>query len=315
MVGRKKKTKRKAKTISFTAGILKRVQKHGADSNSASVTRMLKILAVIAVFVAVGAGLMFLDKYVKKAASASTPVLDIELVDPPPWFNQPLAEKIRAAVTAGRRDLKVDENTARSVQASLESGLAWLHNVKVQVAANRILIQEADYRKPIALIRLGLQRFYVDADLVVLDFVEMRNLPLVQVKGLSPITRVPSAGQVWQRDDLAEAVALLVRLNRMDELVTPDKPLLAEIDRIDVSNFRGREDKRFPHIVLYAKDNTEIIWGAEMGTWTQHFEAKDEEKLAKLYDYYKQRGSLLNGAKYINLRDPQSNISLPTDRY
>jgi len=315
MTSRKKKTKRKAKRISFTAGILKRAQKYGADSNSASLTGMLKILAVIGVFVAVGAGLMFLDKYVKKAASASRPVLDIELVDPPAWFNQPLAEKIRAAVMAGRENVRVDENTARSVQASLESGLAWLHNVKVQAAANRILIQKADYRKPIALIRLGLQRFYVDADLVVLDFVEMPNLPLVQVKGLSPITRVPSAGQVWQRDDLAEAVALLVRLNRMDELVTPDKPLLAEIDRIDVSNFRGREDKRFPHIVLYAKDNTEIIWGAEMGTWTQHFEAKDEEKLAKLYDYYKQRGSLLNGAKYINLRDPQSNISLPTDRY
>ncbi len=311
---RKKKTKRKAKSISLKASILKRAQKRGADSNSASVTGMLKILAVIGVFVAVGAGLMFLDKYVKKAASASTPVLDIELVDPPAWFNQPLADKIRAAVTADRRDLKVDENTARSIQASLESGLAWLHNVKVQTAANRILIQ-ADYRKPIALIKLGLQEFYVDAELVVLDFVQMPNLPLVQVKGLLSVTSIPSAGQVWQRDDLAEAVALLVRLDRMDKLVTPDKPLLAEIDRIDVSNFRGREDKRFPHIVLYADDDTEIIWGAEMGTWTQHFEAKDEEKLAKLYNYYKQRGSLLNGAKYINLRDPQSSISLPTDRY
>ena len=101
----------------------------------------------------------------------------------------------------------------------------------------------------------------------------------------------------------------------MDKLTTPDKPLLYEIDSIDVSNFNGRENRQFPHIVLYAKDKTEIIWGAEIGNWARHFEAKDEEKLAKLYSYYKEHGSLLEGVKYINLRDPQDDIPLPIDKY
>ncbi len=91
--------------------------------------------------------------------------------------------------------------------------------------------------------------------------------------------------------------------------------MLYEIDSIDVSNFEGRKAVRLPHIVLYAKDETKIIWGAEVGKWQRYLESTDEQKLAKLYSYYKEYGTLLNGAKYINLRDPQDNIPLPTDKY
>jgi len=101
----------------------------------------------------------------------------------------------------------------------------------------------------------------------------------------------------------------------MDKLVTPDKPLLYEIDRIDVGNFNGRENTQHPHIVMYAKDNTQIIWGAEVGKWQRYLESTDEQKLAKLYGYYKEYGTLSGGAKYINLRDPQDNIPLPIDKY
>jgi len=312
MAVRRRKTKSTTGRISFKTGSFKKDKKRGADQNRTSLTGVLKVLGVIACLVAAGVGLVFLDKYVNKAVS--TTVTAIELVNPPAWLNQPLKDRICAVAAAGTQGRKVDENTARLVQAGLQQKLAWLANVRVQAAPDRILVH-ADYRKPIALVKVGLRKFYVDAERVVLDFVPMPNLPIVNVKGLSPIMSIPAIGQDWQRDDLAEAIAILVRLDRMDKLVTPDKPLLGEIDSIDVGNFKGRQDKRFPHIVLYAKDSTEIIWGAEVGTWSQYFEAKDEEKLAKLYNYYKQRGSLLNGAKYINLRDPQGSISLPIDRY
>ncbi len=312
MAVRRKKTESKTGRISFKAGSFKKDKKRSADSSSVGRRSVLKVLAVISVLGAAGAGLVFLDKYVHKAVSAK--VTAIELVSPPAWLNQPLKEKICSAAAAGIQGRKLDENTARLVQANLQQKLAWLVNVRVQAAPDRILIH-ADYRKPIALVKVGLRKFYVDAERVVLDFVPMPNLPIVTVRGLSPIMSIPAVGQVWQRDDLAETIAILVRLDRMDKLVTPGKPLLGEIDSINVGNFKGRQDKRFPHIVLYAKDSTEIIWGAEVGTWAQYFEAKDEEKLAKLYNYYKQRGSLLNGAKYINLRDPQGSISLPIDRY
>lgn len=314
MAVRRKKAKNKVKRILFKAGLSKGNKKRGADSASTSWAGILKVLAVICTLAAAGAGFVFLDDYVKKAVSASANTTSIILKDPPAWISEPLKAKIYNAAIAGIRDLTPDENTARSIQSNLQRGIAWLDDVKVQTTHDEIIIQAA-YRKPIALIKLGLHKFYVDEELIALDFAPMSNLPIVKVEGLSPIMKIPSAGEVWRREDLAEAVAILVKLDRMDRLVTPNKPLLNEIDSIDVSNYKGREDKRFAHIIFYAKDNTEIIWGAEIGTWAQHFEAKDEEKLAKLYNYYKQRGSLQHGAKYINLRDPQSSLSLPIDRY
>jgi len=155
----------------------------------------------------------------------------------------------------------------------------------------------------------------VDDELVVLDFVPMQNLPIAKVEGVSVAAEVPAPGQIWQKEDLAAAVAVLDRLDRMDGLVTPDKPLLYEIDRIDVSNFNGRENTQLPHIVLYAKDDTKIIWGAEVGKWQQHLESTDEQKLANLYKHYKEFGTLSGGVKYIILRDPQDNIPLPIDKY
>jgi len=149
----------------------------------------------------------------------------------------------------------------------------------------------------------------------VLDFVQMPHLPIVKITGLPLITKTPQLGKVWGGDDLAAALTILDRLDQMDRLVTPDKPLLYEIDRVDVSNFNGRENSKLAHIVLYAKDDTEIIWGAEVGKWQRYLESTDEQKLANLYGYYKEYGTLSGDAKYINLRDPQDNIPLPIDKY
>lgn len=288
-------------------------KKRKTNWHSRSLTGFLKALAVICVFAALAVGFVFLDKYVKKVAPAWGKTVNVELIEPPAWVNQPLRDKIITAAAVGE-DVKLDEDVARLIASNLARKVAWLQKVKVRITHDKILI-EADYRKPIALVKSGLRKFYVDAELVVLDFVPMPNLPVVVVKGLTPITKIPPAGKVWQREDLAAAVAILARLDRMDKLITPDKPLLYEIDSIDVSNFKGREDSRSAHIILYTKDNTEIIWGAEIDAWSQHLEAKDEEKLAKLYNYYKEFGKLSGEAKYIDLRTPQDTIPLPIDKY
>jgi hypothetical protein len=299
--------------MSLRLGTLKKKPKANR-AGSLSLTATLRILLVICIFVAAAIGLVFLDAHLKRVGPVSEKTGFLELVNAPLWINQDLKEKIYAAATAGGQNLKLDEDAARSVQSNLERQVAWLQKIRARTTHDRILV-EADYRKPIALIKQGLRRFYVDAEMVVLGFVPIPDLPIVRVKGLGPIMRIPREGEVWQQDDLAAAVAILTRLDRMDQLVTPDKPLLYEIDNINVSNFRGRQSNRAPHIILYAKDNTEIIWGAEIGAWSQHLEAKDEQKLARLYNYYKQCGSLLGGARYINLRDPVGNIPLPVDRY
>ena len=305
MVVRRRKTKRKR--ISFKLGTSKRKIK---IANSPSLKSILKVFAVVCVFAAIGGLFYFAERYVKSARPTETGPL--ELVNVPEWSSGELKAKIRAA--AGGKTFRLDEEAAQMVAENLAS-VAWLSDVKVETTNKSVRVEVA-LRKPVALVKLGLRKFYVDAELVVLDFVPMPNLPIVKVKGLSIIPKVPQPGEVWQRDDLAAAVAILARLDQRDRLETPDKPLLYEIDSIDVSNFNGRQDSRAAHIILYAKkDNTEIIWGAELGTWQRYLEATDEEKLTNLYAYYKEHGSLSGGVKYITLRYSQEHISLPVDKY
>lgn len=267
-----------------------------------------KVLAAPVAVAAVVAVLYFGEGYVQSLRSEETGRL--ELVDVPEWVNEQLWVKIVAQ--AGGESLVINEEVAHQVADNLAS-VGYLDEVKVQTTQDDIRVR-GRWRKPLALVKTGLTKFYVDADLVALDFVAMPNLPIVTVKGV-PVTRVPPTGQALDRDDLSAAVAILALLGRLDKEMVPDKPLLDEIDRIDVSNFGGRENPRLPHIVFYAKDHTQIIWGAEIGAWAQHLEAEDEVKLAKLYSYYKECGSLMGGVKYIDLRDPQDKVPQPIDKY
>lgn len=286
--------------------------------------RVLKVIAVACVSAAMGIvfvfflreGFISLETYVKSNVSIREKASPLKLIDVPPWVNEPLQTRIYAAA-APRPDLMPNEETARLVQKNLAQTTAWLDDVRVQSTHDSIQIT-GRWRRPLALARSSLNKFYVDSDMVVLDFVPLPNLHIVKVEGLPLIIKTPPSGRVWQRDDLAAAVAILTNLRRMDKNVTPEKPLLYDIASIDISNFKGKENTRFPHIVLYTKDNTEIIWGAEIGEWQKYLESPDEQKLAKLYQYYKKYGTLLGGVtgvKYINLCDPQDNIPLPIDKY
>ncbi len=314
MAIRRKKTLNNSGRISFKTNFSGSKTRRETGDQSHGSRGFLKVLIAIFIFAAIVVGFVYLDKYVKKIVPSWGDAVHVELAAPPPWVNKLLRDKIVAAAAQPQSgEVKLEKDSARLIQNNLQRDVAWLQNVTVHTTHNRIII-EADYRKPVAQVNLGLQKFYVDANLVVLDFIPMTHLPIVNVKGLAT-TKVPLPGEVMQQDDLAAAVALLARLSEMDKLVTPDRPLLFQVEGIDVSNFEGRQNRRIAHIILYAKDNTEIIWGAEIGSWAQDLEAKDDEKLAKLYNYYKEYGSLTGGAKYIDLRTPLGKVPLPIDKY
>jgi len=318
MAARRKRKKSKTKRISFKRSSLRstrRKKKRQASRVGPSLIRILKVSAVACIVVSAAAcilvgivvGFSFLERYVKETSVVSEQTIRLELANVPAWVTDQLKEKVYVAARGDGNDLSlVQQNIAREV--------VWLDEVTVQTTHDVLRI-EGRWRRPVGLVKSGLRQFYVDAEQVVLDFVEMPHLPIVKITGLPLITRTPPLGEVWQRDGLAAAIEIIKRLDQMDRLVTPDKPLLYEIDRVDVSNFNGKENTQHPHIVLYAKDNTQIIWGAEVGKWQQHLESTDEEKLAKLYSHYKEYGTLSGEAKYINLKDPQDNIPLPIDKY
>lgn len=275
---------------------------------------MLKVLGVVCTLCGIALVLVFLERYVGETTASSREDTDLELIDVPTWVSEPLREKVYAIVKDYGENLIQDEDAALSIQRRIAEQFAWLDDVKVRITHGCLHI-EGRWRKPVALIKLDTLEFYVDAKQVALDYVPMPHLTIVKVSGLPQVTERPPLGEVWLRNDLTAAIMILDRLHRMDQSLTPDKPLLREIDRIDVSNYKGRRSPNDPHIIFYTKDNTEIIWGAELGTWQRHLESTDEEKLAKLYGYYKTYGTLSGGVKYINLCEPRDKVPLPIDRY
>lgn len=316
MITGKKRKKGKAERISFRPGPLGKRTRQRAHWVGPGLAGVVKVFIVVGVLCGIVITLILLEKYVSRTVPAPEAAVELELAGVPAWVNEQLKEKVYAAAQGKGERPRLDEDTALSVQRNLVRQVVWLDNVRVRTTPDCLRV-EGRWRKPVALVQSGPAKFYVDGEQVVLDFVPITSLPIVEIRGLPATTKAPPLGEVWQREDLAAAIAILNRLDQMDRSLTPDKPLLYEIDRIDVGNFNGRENKnsRHPHIVLYAKDDTEITWGAEVGKWQQHLESTDEQKLAKLYGYYKQYGTLSGGAKYINLRDPRDKIPLPIDRY
>lgn len=259
-------------------------------------------------------GLLYLDKYRKETIPPIQGEVKLELVDVPAWVNEELKQK---ALTAARGDLeylRIDENVVAMVQQNIDRRFAWMDDVKVQATHSALLI-EGRWRRPIGLIKSGRRSFYVDTEQVVLDVVEMTGMSIVEITGLEAARNIPPLGEILEGEDLAAAITLLDRLERRDRIETTQKPLLSEINRIDVSNFEGRKNRKLPHIVLYAQDDTQIMWGAKVGEWQQHLESTDEQKIAKLYSYYKEFGTLSGGVKFINLCDPLDDIPQPIDKY
>lgn len=312
-MSRRKKKKKPSRKASHKLISVKDRKKRKVTRARRSLLPLLKVLLLVGVIAVVAVALAFLDQYVKDHKELSEKVAVLELVNPPSWVSEQLEHKIYTAARADGEDLKLDEDAAASVQQNIEAYVAWLDNVQVTETHDSLRI-EGIWRKPLAFIEVGSERFYVDANSVVLDYVSVPALPIVEITGVS-VRQVPPIGSVFKRSDVAAAINLLEWLDKMDSKVSAKKPLLFDIDSIDISNFNGRRDKSEPHIVLYAKDGTKVIWGAEIGTWQRYLEAMDKDKIANLYEYYRQHGTLLGGARYINLRYSQDGIVQPVDEY
>lgn len=300
--------KKKVGLVARITSLFKTRTKKEAQVRKQTLITAMKVAAVMCLLVACGAFLRYAEGYVQATQPAPEGVLVLR--DVPRWANYDL--KKRVVDMAGGSRFPIKEETAGVVARNL-APMSWLDDIEVEVTYDKVFVK-ARWRKPVAVIERGPSRFYVDLDLVVLDYMPMAHLPIVEVTGVK-IGLPPSPGVVFDRDDLAAAVKLIDLISRVDAGVDPQNPLLEQIASIDVSNYKGRKNDSKPHLVLRSKEGTQILWGAEIGEWAKHLEATDEDKLAKLYGYYKQFGSLSAGAKYINLHEDLDKVRLPIDKY
>ncbi len=277
-------------------------KKKAQDSGLFTILKILLAFGLAGLILAV---FVLSERFVKSSKQHETGPLVFENV--PKWVDQALRSQVYEAI-GGSRELQLEENMASLVVEGLEA-VAWLHQIKARVTHRDIRVS-AEWRKPLARIESGSTAFYVDTDGVVLDPIDL-DLPIVTIRSVR-VRQRPAAGTVLDKDDVFAAIGLISLLNRMDKHMCPDRPLLAEIDAIDMANFQGRRNQSDPHIVLVTKDKTPIHWGAELGAYSQYLELSDDIKLGNLYGYYNDCGTLLGQeAKYINLRDSRREIPLP----
>ncbi|MCD4831095.1 MAG: hypothetical protein K8R02_04705 [Anaerohalosphaeraceae bacterium] len=310
--------KRKSKKRWSVFGSGKRKTKAEKKQRLQAVRTTLWIFVFIILAVVAVAGLIFLDRYAGDRAGIEKKPAQFKLIDVPGWVSPQLQAEIIAASGAGDVDFQLDGATVRRVGENL-SVVAWLCDVNVRLTGESIMVQ-ARYRRPMGLIKASGRQYYIDKDMFVLGYVPIDSIAIVEITGVPGyvLTR-KSVGSTWARDDIAAALEILELLNKMDAKVSADKPLLGEIASVDLSNYDGRRSESRPHIVFYALDGTEIRWGARKGAWHRHLEARDEEKLAILYNTYEQMGTLQlksnHKASFIDLATPQNSLSLPIDRY
>ena len=270
-------------------------------------TATLKIMAVFGLVGLVGAGFLWAERSIEARRQVQTG--NLVFVDTPAWVDQTLLSKVTAAV--GDR-FTLEPGVAEAISAGLNR-VAWLRDVHVEVTAEAVRVH-AQWRKPLAIVKSGLVHFCVDRDLVVLDKLDLA-LPMVTIRGVR-YQRKPLVGSRLEEEDLAAAVDLIAILDSMDAQEAPAPPLLAQIETVDISNFQGRVAKQASHIVLIAKGNTQILWGAEINAWGEHLENSDTDKLAILYTVYRwDFNNSFGDGLLINLKDSRYEVPLPADRY
>jgi hypothetical protein len=265
---------------------------------------ILKILLAFGLTGLILAVFVLCERFVNSEQPHGTGPLVFENV--PKWVDEALLSDVYAAI-GGSRIFQLDENMASLVVEGLDA-VAWLDQVEARVTHRDIKVR-AQWRKPLARVKSASTEFYVDTDGVVLDPIAL-DLPIVTIQGVR-VRQVPAAGTVLEKDDLFAALGLIFVLDQMDKLECPGKPLLAEIDRVDITNFQGRDNLSDPHIVLVTKDETPIDWGAELKAGGTYLEQTDRTKLASLYTYYKECGTLLGNVKRVDLRNSRRELPLP----
>lgn len=302
---KKKKAQKPSEWFSFGNKKRKGRRTKAAAANAAlSYKIFLGILALGCVAAGIIIGFKFLDKHVKSTSPVIAEYGQIYLVDKPEWFNSELVKNVEIA--AGAKNFALEEGVAEYVAEGL-GAMPWLYDVKVQTTSNAVKVT-AGYRKPVAIVVYNGKNYYVAEDLMVLDYVPLGRMPIVEIKGYG---YVPAVGSVMDSDAVASAVGIIKIINKMDSISEIERPLLGEIASIDVSNLGGRKYSKKPHIVLKANDGTQVYWGAAIGESSRYLEAAENEKLAMLYAFYAEHGTLQGMVKFIELRYPQKERPTP----
>jgi hypothetical protein len=168
---------------------------------------------------------------------------------------------------------------------------------------------DCDFRAPIALVKWETFYWLIDGDGILLpEQYTQADLKKVMYDGNHQNHRIiegiattpPETGQKWQGQDLAAAIEMVGLLY--------GKPYADEIERINVTNFSGRQDPREAQIVLITRYQTQVRWGRPIHAADFRIEVEPAQKLDYMARLVKQFGRVDAGHSAVDLRFDQVQV-------
>ncbi len=261
--------------------------------------RTSRLLALIIMIAAAVAGLRYLENYVQNITRQRQVQLTLDMANPPRWAGEELIKQICLSSEVKSDDFLLDEALTEKWAQNLRNN-PWVKKVnQVRKRFDGRVVIDCELREPIALVQQRGRAYYVDFDGVVLPQMPIYTHVVKLIGGQSP---VPAPGESIQSESLLAGLHVLALIREVDRQLPRQERLWGQLARIDVANHEGRLSKANSHLILYTKNNTEIRWGAAVGRERPYYEAPVKYKLARLYQAFKNFGSL-DEYSYVELRD------------
>src|SRR5688572_2330481 len=214
-----------------------------------------------------GVGLVLDRRYVEhKIVFAKQPPA-VVLKNRPVWMSDFLAEQIVKTARPAGAHSAFDHQLLVNTVAMLEAN-PWIREVKQVRRAYRqqpgdTLEVDCEYRAPVALVKWQDYFWLVDGDGVKLPEVfSATDVPhilkgqdkRVNIRVIEGVTHAPpETGAKWTGGDLQAGLELVKLLF--------GRTYAEEIERVDVSNFAGRQNLKLAQLVLVTRYNTHVRWG------------------------------------------------------
>ncbi len=259
----------------------------GAPNGSSSLRPLLPLICTAVLIGAAVWGLERIKARVYSSSAYQPAAIKLALVNPPDWVvREKWQDRILSTVTVPSPEKWMNEDLTRHVADQLERS-GWVKSVqRVAKRMDGTIEIAADFRRPIAMV--GVEQGYVpvDRDGVCLPEVYERveaNSGWIRIRGIeSPAPKVNTAFDEVAAPDAVAAV-------RLASLIFDQGwDISSRISAIDVSNFRGRQDRRDCHIKLWTPGGTLIKWGSAIGEEIE--ENTPAEKLAQIAVMLKRGG-------------------------
>ena len=265
--------------------------------------RAAKLLTWVVVLAAAATGMWRLELYVKNITSQRQVQLTASMANPPRWASDELIREILLSTGIHHDDFILDDDlTGRWAQQLSQN--PWVKRINsVRKHYNGEVTFDCELRRPIAMVRQGISLRYIDAEGVVLPDASLVK-PYGHVIELRGSVASPGEpGHTLRDPAMIAGIQVLARIRGVDEQLKTDERLWQELAQLDVANYNGRRDQAASHLTFYTNNNTEVRWGAAVGSSLSYGEASARCKIATLYRKHKLAGSL-ELFPHVELRDP-----------